>query len=171
MHSGLSPPCYNRSNRQKYPPRSFFSLEPSAFSTSSSGETNNKFLHLLLLRALGLLHLVIRQNRQKTFSQIVNFPPSLALCIRMVGIEQFSFWTNQFLWPNIASTISKASIFDKNETIEFLGGLFIFRGSWIIRYRGEQVLRLLLYSTIIHPSIVEGEQLQQATAVRKKTKK
>ena len=49
-------------------------------------------------------------------------------------------------------------------------GLFMFRGSWIIRYRGEQVLRLLLYSTIIHPSIVEGEQLQQATAVRKRQK-
>ena len=40
-----------------------------------------------------------------------------------------------------------------------------------MKYRGEQVLRLQLYSTIIHPSIVEGEQLQQATAVRKKKEK
>ena len=39
-----------------------------------------------------------------------------------------------------------------------------------MKYRGEQVLRLQLYSTIIHPSIVEGEQLQQATAVRKRQK-
>ena len=41
----------------------------------------------------------------------------------------------------------------------------------MMKYRGEQVLRLQLYSTIIHPSIVEGGQLQQATAVRKRQKK